>query len=121
MAFSRALALAGGIALPLLETARRWEQLGDIRMVPAWCDDWMIGAFLLYGWWRTRSDLAVGRATLAAAWAFACGMGYSSFFGQLMELSAADPSGMPSTTIVAIKGVMLFAGVVALIATLRGR
>ena len=121
MKFSRGLALAGGIVLPLLETARRWHQLGDIRMAPAWLDDWLIGLFLLYGFWRTRENDRPGRAVLAAAWAFACGLAYASFFGQLATLSQADPSGVASTKVVAIKGVMLVAAVAALVVTLKAK
>jgi hypothetical protein len=121
MTFSRTLALAGGIVLPIIETLRRWEQLGDPRAFPAWFDDWIIGALLLYGWWRTRPGATGGRPMLAAAWGFACGMGYMSFFIQLDELSQSDPSGLPSTTVVVIKGVMVSVAVVALIATLSSR
>ena len=120
MAFSRALALAGGIVLPILETARRWEQLADPRMFLAWFDDYVIAAFLMYGWWRTKNRDA-GRPVLAGAWGFACGMAYMSLTGTLMELSQPDPSGLASQTVAAIKAVMLAAAVAALIATLRSR
>ena len=119
MKFSRGLAIAGGIFLPIAETIRRWHQLGDITIWPAWLDDWCIGLFLLYGWWRTRHNFESGRASLAAAWGFACAMGYMSFFGQLMELDRGDPSGLPASNIVILKGVMLVAALVALVLTLR--
>ena len=119
MRFSRALAYFGGVVLPIGETVRRWQQLGDLRMAPAWMDDWIIGLLLLYGAWRTRDDVAGGRPVLAAAWGFACGMGYASFFSELMNLDLTDPSGFPSTTVAAIKGLMLALGIAALIATLR--
>jgi hypothetical protein len=119
MRFSRALALTAGIVLPAIETARRWSELGDIRLFPFWFDDWIIGGFLLYGFWRTRTDVAAGRPVLAAAWGFGCGMGYASFFSQLYEMSTPDPSGVAPAIVVAIKGVMLTVGVVALILTLR--
>ena len=119
MRFSRTLACAGGVVLPIIETVRRWQQLADLRMAPAWLDDWLIGLFLLYGAWRTRGNDGSGRATLAAAWGVACGMGYMSFFGQLAELDSADPSGVSSVTVVAIKGVMVGLAVIALVATLR--
>jgi hypothetical protein len=35
LTFSRRLALAFGVLLPIVETIRRWHQLGDIRMWPA--------------------------------------------------------------------------------------
>jgi hypothetical protein len=117
--FSRGLALAGGIFLPVAETIRRSHQLGDVTIWPAWLDDWFIGLFLLYGWWRTRRDIEAGRPALAAAWGFACAMGYMSFFGQLMQLDRADPSGFPSTGIVAFKAIMLIAAIAALLLTLR--
>ncbi len=115
---ARLLAIAGGMALPLVETARRWRQLGDPSMWPFWLDDWVIGLFLLYGAWRTRAGAAGGRAVLAAAWGFACGLGYASFFSDLAEASA-DPSGFSDNVVEAAKGVMLLIGIAALVASLR--
>jgi hypothetical protein len=106
--------------LPVVETLRRWHQLGDLRVWPSWLDDWAIGAFLLFGAWQSRSGSARGRAVLAAAWGFACGLGYASFFSQIEDLSSADPSGFPSAVVAAIKGMMLTWGVVALVAAIRG-
>jgi hypothetical protein len=117
--FSRGLAIIAGVFLPVLETWRRWDQLGDIRMAPAWLDDWIIGVFLLYGAWRTRNNDRSGRAVLAAAWGFACGMAYSSFFMQVARLGEADPSGISSVNVVVFKGVMMALAVAALVVTLR--
>jgi hypothetical protein len=119
--FSRTLAVVGGVVLPVVETIRRWNQLGDIRMAPAWLDDYFIAAFLLYGVWRTRANAADGCGVLAAAWAFACGMGYSAFFSQLVVIDRPDPSGVSPVAIVAAKGVALALGLVALIVTLRSK
>jgi hypothetical protein len=80
MQFSRGLALVGGLALPVLETPRRWHQLGDWRNWPFWLDDWVIGALLLMGYWLTRRNLAHGRPYLAAACGFACSSASDSFF-----------------------------------------
>ena len=117
--FSRRLAIAAGVVLPLVETVRRWDQLGQLRVWPFWLDDFAIGGFLLYAAWKTRTAESRGVSTLAAAWGFACGMGYSSFFGQLAELGQSDPSGLQSSAVVAIKGVMLLFAITALIVTLR--
>jgi hypothetical protein len=117
--FSRTLAYAGGVVLPIVETIRRWHQLGDLRMAPMWLDDWIIGLFLLYGAWRTRDGASSGRAVLAAAWGVACGMGYMSFFGELSNLGLTDPSGLPSITVAVIKGVMVALALAALVLTLR--
>jgi hypothetical protein len=119
MKFSRGLAMIAGVVLPIGETIRRWHQLADIRMAPAWLDDWIIGLFLLYGAWRTRRSDRSGRAVLAAAWGFACGMAYASFFMQWQHIGDLDPSGIAGAKVVAIKGVMMVAAVTALVLTLR--
>jgi hypothetical protein len=105
LGISRALALVVGIFVPIAELYRRRQQLGDVAMFPFWFDDVLIGAFLLYGWWRTGSDPERGRLPLAAAWAFMGGMAYGSFFAQLAELSKPDPSGASPIIVVAIKGI----------------
>ena len=119
LAISRCFALCIGILLPIAELYRRSHQLGDITMLPAWIDDVLIGAFLLYGAWRTRDGRDDGRIHLTAAWAFMAGMVYASFFGQLAELDQADPSGASPYVIVAIKGVGLAIAVVFLWVTSR--
>lgn len=119
MQFSRGLAWLAGVVLPLVETIRRWHQLGDLRMLPAWVDDWIIGLLLLGGAWLTRGNRGSGRPALAAAWGFACGMRYMSFFGELQNPGSVDPSGVPSATVVVINGVLVTLAVAALVATLR--
>ena len=121
LTFSRRLAIVVGFVLPVVETIRRWHELGDLALAPFWLDDYVIGGFLLYGAWKTRTTVAGGRSTLAAAWGFACGMGYSSFFSQLYELSHPDPSGIQTPIVVAIKGVMLVVAMVAMIATVASK
>jgi hypothetical protein len=68
LTFSRRLALVIGISVPIIETIRRWHQLGDIRVWPSWLDDFVLGACLLYGFWRTARGVEAGRPWLAAAW-----------------------------------------------------
>lgn len=119
LTFSRRLALVFGVGLPIVETIRRWHQLGDIRWWPAWLDDYAIGGFLLYGFWRTAKDVDSGRPWLAAAWGFTCGMAYSSFFGQLIRIDEPDPSGVPAAWVVGIKGVGILLALVALAGSLR--
>ncbi|HYR77565.1 MAG TPA: hypothetical protein VEM96_17245 [Pyrinomonadaceae bacterium] len=117
--FSRWLAIVGGFVLPLAETIRRWSTW---RESPAnLFDDYVIGAFLLYGAWRVGKDPRNGQRYLAAAWAFACGMGYFSFFRQLerVQLHEADPAPISSESVLIIKGVMWGLAIVALALTLR--
>jgi hypothetical protein len=98
LGFSRRLAVVAGLVLPVLETARRWHQLGDFRVWPFWLDDWAIGLFLLTGAWRVGKEPARGRPLLAAAWGFALGMVYASFFSQLTTVDRPDPSGSPQSS-----------------------
>ena len=109
-----------GVITPVLETMRRWREVRDMTVWwPAFLDDYLIGGFLLYGAWRVGKDPQAGRPVLAAAWAFLCGMAYGSFFGQLAELSRADPSGVSPMFVVGVKGLGLLLGVVGLVLTLR--
>ena len=117
--FSRWLAIVGGILVPLAETIRRWSTW---QQSPAnLFDDYILGAFLLYGAWRTGKDLRSGQRFLAAAWAFACGLGYLSFFGQLksLRLHEADPAPISSEGVLIIKGVLWALAILALALSLR--
>ena len=117
--FSRWLAIAGGIIVPLLETIRRWSTW---RQSPhSFFDDYILGAFLLYGAWRVGKDPRSGQRYLAAAWAIACGMGYLSFFGQLedLRLHESDPAPISSACVAAIKGVLWALAILGLVLSLK--
>jgi len=114
---SRRLAIVIGLLLPLIETVRRWPLWHEYP--PTFLDDFLIGAFLLYGAWRCSRDPARGRVVLAAAWAFACGLGYGSFFGHIRYLETADPSGVPHIWVVTILGAGLVLCILALVTTIR--
>lgn len=117
--FSRRLAIVAGILAPLAETVRRWSTW---QQSPAnLFDDYIMGAFLLYGAWRTGRDLRSGQRVLAAAWAFACGLGYYSFFGQLksMRLGEPDPAPISSEWVLVIKGIAVSLAIVALVVSLK--
>jgi hypothetical protein len=118
--FSRRLAVIFGILAPLAETIRRWNQLGQLNVLPFWLDDYIMGAFLIYGAWRAKKDMPSGLRVLAAAWGFTCGMGYASFFSQLTMLNQPDPAPISSGWVAVIKGVGSALSVLALIACLRG-
>ena len=115
ISISRYLAIVLGILTPLAETIRRWHTWRENP--PAFFDDYIIGAFLLFGAWRTGKDVRNGRRFLAAAWAFMCGMAYASFFSQLENnrLGIADPAPISSGAVAAIKGVGLAIGVICLV------
>ncbi|MDX6614625.1 MAG: hypothetical protein QOD75_3811 [Blastocatellia bacterium] len=119
ISFSRYLAIVLGILIPLAETIRRWSTWRADP--PSLFDDYLIGAFLLYGAWRVGKDVRAGQRFLAAAWAFMCGMAYLSFFGQLHDIRMGhlDPAPIPSEWVAAIKGVGLLLAVIALFMTLK--
>lgn len=119
ISFSRRLAIAFGILAPLAETIRRWSQLGQLSVWPFWLDDYIMGALLLYGAWRSGKDLRGGRRFLVAAWGFTCGMGYASFFNQLIFLNEPDPAPISSGWVATIKGVGLTLSIIALIVSLN--
>jgi len=118
ISISRCLAIVLGILTPLAETIRRWSTW---RENPAsFFDDYIIGAFLLFGAWRTGKDVQRGRPFLAAAWAFMCGMAYVSFFGQLEDcrLGIVDPAPISCASVATIKGIGLAIGVMCLVSSL---
>jgi hypothetical protein len=117
---SRRLALLGMIPF-IADTIRRWHQLGDFKIWPFWLDDFLLGGFLLYGAWLTGKDVKKGRHFLAAAWGFACGMAYPSFFVQLTSLDKPDPAPIPSVWVAVIKGIFFLLAVLGLISSLRDR
>ena len=117
--FSRRLAIAGGILAPLAETVRRWGTWQQFP--PGLFDDYILGAFLLYGAWRTGKDVRSGQRFLAAAWAYACGLGYYSFFGQLdsLRLGERDPAPISSEWVAVIKGAAVTLAIICLVVSLR--
>jgi len=120
MRFSRYLAWAYGVLLPVLETVRRWSTWQEFP--PALFDDYIAGGFLLYGAWEIGRDQPRGRLLLAAAWGFTCGLAYSGFFGQIWRLqhNEPDPAPIPSQWVAVIKGIGFALAILALILTLRG-
>jgi hypothetical protein len=100
---SRRLALGLGIFFPCIETWRRCGQFGQPREWPSIFDDYLAGALLLAAVWQARRSAARGRTWLAAAWGYAVGMMYGSFFGQLLGRADADPSGLPTSFVVGFK------------------
>ncbi len=117
--FSRRLAIVGGILAPLVETIRRWHTWQESP--PNLFDDYIMGAFLLYAAWRTGKNVHSGQRFLSAAWAFACGLGYYSFFGQWksLRLGEIDPAPISSEWVLLIKGIAVTLAIIALVASLR--
>lgn len=111
--FSRYLAIILGIITPLLETIRRWSTWRENPA--AFFDDYVLGGLLLYGAWKIGRNAQAGQKFLTAAWGFAFGMVYSSFFWQLQQnrLGAVDPAPVSSEWVTIVKGlgfILIIAG-----------
>ena len=117
--FSRRLAWIFGCALPVLETSRRWHQLGDFTQWPAWLDDFILGAALLTGAILTARGRHENARYLAAAWGITCGMAYGSFFSTLLHLDVPDPGPLAPLWVAMIKGLGFALAIVGLIGALR--
>ena len=112
-------AFVGGVLTPLLETIRRWHQIPDLHYFINWFDDYLIGGFLFFAAWKTFKSPANGVRYLIAAWGFAAGMAFYSFFGQLQALDQPDPAPVSTVTVVIIKGVMFLVSLVSLILSFK--
>ena len=115
-AFSRHAAWIGGLLLPLLESIRRWGT-GNYLL---WLDDYLIGVVLLAAAWQARRGPAVGRPWLAAAWAFACGIGYSSLLAHWLSLDRPDVGRFDHRLLTAAIALGLMLALLALYGALRG-
>jgi hypothetical protein len=114
--FSRTLALLFGVLRPLGETIRKW---GHVGYLPAFLDDFFIGAFLLWGAWASRRGDAGGRGVLCAAWGFTCGMGYASFFSHVRDIDLPDVGPLPQVWLTVLIGAGWVMSIVAMGLTLR--
>jgi len=113
------LAIILGIAGPVIEVVRRWHQLTDLHYFFAWFDDFLACGFLLFAALRTYKSQQSGQRFLTAAWGFATGMMYSSFFIQWMNQNLPDPSGVPVKTVLVIKFTALLLCAAGLLLSLK--
>ena len=121
-AFSRRLAVIFGVLAPFGETIRRWDTWRE--WPPSFLDDYLMGALLLYAAFVSYREPRRGQRYLAAAWGFAIGLGYASFFGHLHELltvglNAPDPAPIPHLWVTVIIGVGWLLCILALASTLK--
>ncbi len=112
---SRRIALTFALFAAVAEVVRNW---GDWGYWPFWLVDYLIVAFLLYGWWRTRRDAESGRPFLSSAWGFTCAVFYMSFFSHLERIQAPGHGPLNEHALTAIIGVMLLTSVAGLVASL---
>ena len=103
-----------GVALPVLEVCRRKTDFSDL---PAYADDFLIGALLLYAANAVVKQKRGGLVLLCVAWAILCGGIYGSFFSQLKNTT--DVSGVPNGIVIAVKGIIFITAMVCLVLSVR--
>src|SRR5688572_10095266 len=118
IAYSRSLAIAIGVLVPLAETIRRRSQLLQLNNFVYWFDDYILGAVLLYAAWKARRNPLDGQKYLSAAWGLATGALFLSTLSQLERLNGTDPSLMSPLTVAVVKAVLLIAALSGLVASL---
>ena len=115
--FSHWTAFAAGLALPILETYRRWDSFSNW---PLLLDEYVAAGLLLYAWRAGQGSLVYSRPYLMAAWAFVAGLAYMSFFGHLERRESVDISGFGTDFVLQVKGFGLALAVLGLIGAWRG-
>ena|SRR5688572_10854140 len=116
--FARRLAWIAAFALPIVETWRRW---GALWVQPvAYLDDVVMGVlFLLGAVMSTRGEL--GRRWLAATYGCAVCLNFLSLAGSIEQMAEIDPSGLPGTTVVGIKSLMMALAMAGLFGAVGGK
>ncbi len=117
LSLNRRLAVFVGAFCIVGETVRRWSTWRE--WPPSFFDDYVIGAFLFYGAWRSARDEREGQPFLAAAWGFASAFGYASFFGHLRHFHSSDPAPIPHEALTVVIGAGFVICLVCLVASLR--
>ena len=123
LTFSRRLAILSGIALPIVETARRWRDWpGPIEQWPFWLDDYVVGVLLIVAAlasWRTRRNAA----WLTAAWGVATGLMLGSTLAQYGHIVnpelGDDPSGVAHEWVLLAKIGILTVCALGLVTSMR--
>lgn len=100
----------------MAELARRRADLADVT---GYLDDFIIGLLLLVAAWIAGRQPLIGRPLLVLAWGAFCGGMYYAFFGQIVNPLPQDPSGIPSSSILVIKGALFILGIAAAIQATR--
>lgn len=118
MRFEVIAALAVGILLPLLETARRGISYWAVDFTTMF-EDYVAGALLLVGAWATYRRRAWGSIFLVLAWGSIFGLISSSFWGQLEETLRHTASEPNNLLVVIVKFLLWVTCVVSLVLSFR--
>lgn len=79
--FSRWLAIAFGVLIPLLGIVKNWTAVQ--QDVFGFFADILLGTFLLFAAWKTGQNERSGQRFLSAAWGLSCGLLFASLANQV--------------------------------------
>lgn len=82
--FSRWLAIAFGVSIPLLGIVKNWTEAK--QDAASFFVDIILGTFLLLGAWKVAQNERSGQRFLSAAWGLACGLFYASLANQITAM-----------------------------------
>ena len=116
------MAFAMGIFLPLAETVRRFQQIGDLSQFFAWFDDYILGGILLFAAWTLKSNKPNAISYMIAAWGIGVGALFLSFMGQFQYIQSDtdDPGGFFSVwTVFVAKGLILLFMIIGMLKSIK--
>ena len=120
---SMRMAFAMGIFLPILETARRINQILIPQYFIHWFDDYILGAILIWAAWTVYKGKQNSGYFLIAAWGIAVGVLSMSFLYQIdLYINPGEEPGVFSKHLVAVvKGLLLTYIFIGLSKSVRGQ
>jgi hypothetical protein len=116
--YSKTIAIAMGILVPIAETIRRKSQLLQLSNFIYWFDDYILGAVLLFAAWKAKRSPLEGQKYLSAAWGLTTGAMFLSTLRQVEQLGGTDPSMISPLTVALIKAILLIIALSGLVTSL---
>jgi hypothetical protein len=116
MRFEVMSAFVLGVAIPVLETARRGLAFENVTTL---VEDYLIGLALVAAGGACVAGWRTGGLLLVIAWALLAGGLFPSFFGHLESLLRGSVSGTREALIVAVKGLLFAVGLLSLVRAAR--
>jgi hypothetical protein len=118
MRFEVAVALVGGILLPVLETCRRGLSHWGVNFTTMF-EDYVIGVLLFIAGWAAYRERSWGAPFLLLAWAYATGLMSTSFWFQLEETLRETIVEPNNSIVVVVKFLMWITCLVCLVLAFR--
>ena len=117
--FSRWVAIAFGVLIPLLGIVKNWTETKQDAF--GFFADILLGTFLLFGAWKVGQNERSGQRFLSAAWGLTCGILYATLVNQVNAFDAPEQGdtlfGPASAATAASLGLLI--AIVGLISSLK--